>query len=308
MDEPRIALVGAGAVAGLVASWLELAGAPTPLLCTRTPVEQLTITGDGRGGRGTRTVPVTPVPGPADAEPVDWVMLTVKAQDTAATQPWLDALVGPDTVVVVLQNGVDHVERVQPLVGTATVLPALVRASAERTGSGAVTHHLGNQLIVPEEPAGKSLAALLDGGASVRQDPDFRTAAWHKLMVNIGSNPLTALTLRRCEVLREPEVAELCRSLLIETAAVGSSVGARLSGADVEEVLELFRSYPDDNGTSMYYDRVAGRPLEHDLLCGAVVRAAQEHDVPAPLNQAIWALTKALSEGSTGNTPTEGNP
>ena len=283
-----VAIVGSGAVAGLLASWL----IDTPLLCARTPVDAFLFTGDGNGGTDTRTIPVDVVASPADAHPVDWVLLTVKAQDTLSTQPWLDALVGPNTVVVVLQNGVDHVERVQPLVGDAQVLPALVFASAERTGPGAVTHYVGTMLIVPESPAAQRFAALLSTAVLVRQDPDFRTAAWRKLMVNIGSNPITALTMRRSEVLHLPEIQDLCRLLLQETVAVGAAVGAKLDESDVDKVLVMYQGYPEDNGTSMYYDRMAGRPLEHELMSGAVVRAAAEHHIAVPANQVIWALTR----------------
>jgi len=286
-----VAIIGSGAVAGLVASWLAQAGAEPPLLGARSPVSAFTITGDGSGGTDTRTIDVRPIDSPAQARPVDWVMLTVKAQDTAATQPWLDALVGPNTVVVVLQNGVDHRERVQPLVGDACVLPAVVLASVERTAPGAVTHYVGNLLVVPESPAAQRLAALL--GPVVKQDADFVTATWRKLMVNIGSNPVTALTMRRSEVLHLPEIQQLCRNLLRETVAVGVAVGAHLDESDVDRAIETYRGYPDDNGTSMYYDRMAGRPLEHDLLSGAVIRAAAEHDIPVPVNHAIWALTRA---------------
>lgn len=287
----RVAIIGSGAVAGLAASWLE----EPPLLCARTPVDAFTLTGDGRGGSETRTVPVHVVAAPEQAQPVDWVLLTVKAQDTPSTLPWLDALVGPETVVVVLQNGVDHVERIQPLVGAAQVLPALVLASAERTGPGAITHYIGNMLVVPESPAAQRLGELFGKRVLVKQDPDFRTAAWRKLMVNIGSNPITALTRRRCEVLQLPEIQDLCRALLRETVAVGVAVGAKLDESDVDKVMRTYQSYPDDNGTSMYYDRMAGRPLEHDLLSGAVVRAAAEHQIAVPANLAVWALSRTCA-------------
>jgi 2-dehydropantoate 2-reductase len=287
-----VAIIGTGAVAGLCVSWLDLAGAGPVAVCGRSPLEQFTITGDGVGGTDVRTIAVLPAPD----GPVDWVLVTVKAQDTASTAPWLDRLVGPGTVVVVLQNGVDHVQRVQPLVGEAEVLPVLVMAAAERTGPGAVTHRIGNLLVTARNPAAQRLSELFDGGATVHQDPDLLTAAWRKLLVNVGGNCITALTGRRAEVLRVPEVRELCRAVLTETAAAGRSVGALLTDADVEGTLRLYDSYPDDNGSSMYYDRMSGRPLEHELIPGAVVRAAERGGVDVPVTRAIWALTKAVSE------------
>lgn len=289
-----VAVIGSGAVAGLAAGWLQQAGRPPAHLCARTPVEQFTITGDGAGGTSVRTVAVDGPP----AGPVDWVLLTVKAQDTPSTAGWLDAHVGPDTVVVALQNGVDHGERVQPLVGAATVLPALVMASAERTSAGHVTHHMGNLLIVPECAAADRFAALLAGGPQVRQDPDFTTAAWRKLMVNVAANCITAITVRRAEVLRDDGVRALCRTILDETVLAGRAVGAALTEDDVRFVLGLYDAYPDSNGSSMYYDRLAGRPLEHALIPGAVVRAAERGGVAVPVTRAIWTLTKAISEAA----------
>ena len=291
-----VAIVGTGAVAGLCVSWLDLAGAEPVAVCGRSPVDSFTITGDGAGGTEVRTVGVRPPP----EGPVDWVLLTVKAQDTGSTAPWLDRLVGPDTVVAVLQNGVDHVERVQPLVGDAEVLSVLVMAAAERTGPGAVTHRIGSLLITPENAAAQRFSQLFAGGATVHQDADFTTAAWRKLLVNVGGNCVTALTGRRAEVLRVPEVRELCRVMLTETVAAGRSVGAQLGPDDVDGTLRLYDSYPDDNGSSMYYDRVAGRPLEHELIPGAVVRAAERGGVDVPVTRAVWTLIKAVSEGTAG--------
>lgn len=286
-----IAVIGSGAVAGLCVSWLDRAGQPPVHLCARTPVEAFTVTGDGAGGTGTRTIEVQGPP----RGPVDWVLLTVKAHDTASTARWLDTVVGPDTVVVVLQNGVDQAERVQPLVPGATVLPALVMAAVERTAPGVVTHQLGNVLVTPQSDAAGRLAELVDGGATVQQEPDFVTAAWRKLLVNIGLNCVTAITGRRTEVLHVPEVRTLCRTVLTETAAAGRAVGAQLTDDDVENTLRLYDSFPDTNGSSMYFDRMAGRPLEHDLIPGAVVRAAERGGVDVPATHALWALAAALS-------------
>lgn len=289
-----VAIIGSGAVAGLCVSWLERAGAPAASLCARTPLGEFVITGDGSGAREVRTVAVE---GPPDGV-VDWVLLTVKAQDTASAAPWLQQLVGPDTVVVVLQNGVDQVERVQPFVGDAVVLPALVMAAAERTAPGHVTHHLGNMLVTPESAVARRLKDMLDGGAHVHQEADFVTAAWRKLLINVAGNCITALTSRRAEVLHSEEMRTLARTVLTETLAASRVVGAALSPEDVENTLRLYDSYPDHNGSSMYYDRMAGLPLEHDLIPGAVVRAAAQGGVAVPATQALFALTKAVSEAA----------
>ena len=81
-----------------------------------------------------------------EARPVDWVLLATKAQQTPQAGPWLARLCHPGTVVVVLQNGVDHVERVAPLADGATVLPALMYVAVERVARGRVVHRRGRRV------------------------------------------------------------------------------------------------------------------------------------------------------------------
>lgn len=290
-----VAIVGAGAVAGLMASWLHDAGHPPPMVCARAPFDAFTIIGDGSGRDTTKDCPVVVVTTPEAATAVDWVFVTVKAHDTAGIKPWLDMLIHPGTVVVVLQNGVDHLERIQMLTGTAQIVPALIFAAAERTGLATIHHRLGASLTVPHTSTGRAFAELMDGGVHVSTSGDFLTESWRKLLVNIGANPITALTLRNADVLREPPVEQLCARLLAEARTVGDAAGAHLTDTDVDNVLALYRSYPADVGSSMLYDRLADRPLEYDLLLGAVRRAAHTHNIAIPVTETLFALTAAAT-------------
>jgi len=128
--------------------------------------------------------------------------------------------------------------------------------------------------------------------------PDYRTASWRKLLANVAANPLTALTLRRMGVLREPEVGALAEKLLAEAVAVGRAAGADLTPEDASSVLDWQRRLDAGAGTSMLYDRLAGQPLEHEYITGAVVRTADRHGVDVPLNRAILALLRAIGAGT----------
>jgi 2-dehydropantoate 2-reductase len=102
--------------------------------------------------------------------------------------------------------------------------------------------------------------------------------------------------MRRIGVLREPDLKELARGLVTEAIAVGQAAGAELGNEDFARVLEAPNRLSPLAGTSMLYDRLAGRPLEHEYITGAVVRAAERHGVPVPLNRAILALLRASAE------------
>ncbi|MGY4263669.1 2-dehydropantoate 2-reductase [Bradyrhizobium sp. USDA 4519] len=126
---------------------------------------------------------------------------------------------------------------------------------------------------------------------------DFTTLAWRKLLLNAVANPITALTLQRQAVFRRADVKALCRAILEEAANVGRADGAQLAPDEAELMLATLLTYPPDAGTSMYFDRVAGRPFEADALTGAIVAAGERHGVPTPLNGLLLTLLRATSDG-----------
>jgi 2-dehydropantoate 2-reductase len=292
-DEPStVAIVGAGAIGGVLADAVSRAGHEV-VLCVRTPVPSLTVGRDG----AEREVPATVVADPAGlAGPVDWVLVTTKGHQTTGTFPWLRRLAGPGTPVVAVQNGVDHVRRLAGASLPGPVLPALAWIWARREEPGRVAHAGGHRLIVPEVPVGRAFANLLAGGPiDVELSADFVTDAWRKLLTNVAASPITALTGRTMEVLHSPGIGSLVRGLLAEAVAAGNAAGAHLTDADVAATLDWYQSLAGARGTSMLEDRRAGRPTEHDDITGAVVRAADRHGVDVPLNRAVLALLTATS-------------
>jgi 2-dehydropantoate 2-reductase len=289
----RIAVVGGGAVGGYLSALLHDAGHDVTL-CVRTPLSELVVERDGV----TRAVGVTIATSPDGMGPADVLVLAVKGQDTPTTAPWIDALAGPETIVVVAQNGVDHRARVAPLAPGSAILPILVYFTIEPIGRGRLRHSVGNRLVVPADPVGERFTALLAGtGLDVEATGDFLTAAWRKFLGNVLANPVTALTLRRSEVFRDEAIAPLSRSLLSEAIAVGRAEGALFAGDELEQTLELFAGVPAKNGTSMLFDRLALRPLEHELITGVVVAAGRRHAIPTPANDVVYALLAALDRG-----------
>jgi 2-dehydropantoate 2-reductase len=96
-------------------------------------------------------------------------------------------------------------------------------------------------------------------------------------------------------IFRDPGIVALAHELLAEVTAVARAEGARLDDDEADRIVAAFEAMPEDSGTSMLYDRLAGRPLEYDALTGAVVRAAERHSLDVPLNRALLALLRALS-------------
>jgi 2-dehydropantoate 2-reductase len=288
--QSRIAVIGSGAVGGFLASEFSLAGHPV-MLCVRTPLPRLVVASNGQR----REVPVEIVTDPRGLAPVRWLVLSTKAQDTPGAAPWLSQLADENTTIVIAQNGVDHAVRVASFAPKAAVLPALVYVAAERIAPGEIVHHLGSQLTVPAGAQADALTQLAQGSTlKIKPEADFLTAAWRKLLGNLSANPITALTLQRIGVMHDPDIRKLALAVLTEGAAVARAEGAKLRSDEAEQTVTELMGYNPTGGSSMLYDRLAGRPLEHEFITGAVVKAAARHGIAVPLNEALLALLRAL--------------
>jgi 2-dehydropantoate 2-reductase len=191
-----------------------------------------------------------------------------------------------------------------PLVRDVCVVPTLVYYNGERLGADRVRlrHVAEHDLAVADDADGRAFAQLLDGTPlRVLLSSDFPTLAWRKLLINTVANPITALTLQRQAVFRRDDIKALCVAILDEAVAVARADGAQLPEDESQRTMSTLLTYPPEAGTSMYFDRLAGRELEAEALTGAVVAAGQRLQVATPLNSALLALLRAVSDAaSTG--------
>ena len=289
-----IAIVGPGAVGTTVAGYLYAAG-HSILVCGRTPRSQIELRPDGAD-------PIV-VPGPVHTDPaeitgpVGVVLLAIKATQNDDGGRWLARLCDEQTIVVVLQNGVEQIEQVQPHCPSSTVIPGIVWYSAETQPEGWVRLRTEARLVLPTGPAAAKIADLLNGaGCTVECDPDFTTAAWRKLLANALAG-LMVLTGRRLGMFRRDDVAAMSRRYVAECAAVARAEGADLGDGVVDELVGIFRQAPADMGTSMLADREAGRPLEWDIRNGVVIRKARAHGIATPISDVLVPLFAAASDG-----------
>lgn len=304
MQEQRIAIIGGGAIGGVLAAAAAQAGHRVTI-CARTPFERLAV----EAPDGTWRPPVSIVDEPASAPRADWILLATKVQDVPGAAPWLRALDDGRAPIALVQNGVEHRESVAEFGLAAPLLPVLIYVGAERLRPGHVVRRSDARLIVPEGELGSRFAELVAGPTThPEQDPDFRTQAWRKMLTNVVANPVTALTMRRLDVFGDADVQELARGLLDEAIAVARAEGAALTDDDAEAATGMFTSgFSMRNGSSMLYDRLAGTSTEHEHITGPVVRAGERHGIATPLNRALLTLMRALPT-NTGQPSDFGQP
>ncbi|OZI55224.1 oxidoreductase [Bordetella genomosp. 5] len=291
--DTSIAIVGPGAIGTTIAAALHEAGR-TPLLCGRSSREALTLLDGDR-----RVI----VPGPVMTDPArltgtaDLVFLAIKATQIEATAPWLASLCGPQTVVCVLQNGVEQVEQVTPHAPPATVVPAVVWFPAQAQSDGAVRLRGDARLSLPDTPAAHVVRDALDQTrCAVEITANFKAEAWRKLMQNAVAG-LMALTHRRSGMYTRPDIARLTLAYLHECLAVARAEGAELGDEVPQEILRKFQASAADMSTSILTDREASRPLEWDVRNGVIARRGRIHGIPTPISDVVVPLLAAASDG-----------
>ena len=286
----RIALIGPGAVGGVIAASLVQRGGLSVTLCARRPVGELSVgllTGDVK-------LAPTVLTDPAQGRPVDWVLVSTKAYDAAGAAAWFPGLVGPATRVAILQNGVEHRERFAPWLAAELMVPVMVDIPAERPSPGRIVQRGTGKMMVPAGPDGARFTALFAGTAiQVSETPDFKSAVWRKLCINsIGA--INALLLKPAGVFRDETIGRLALAMARECLLVGRAEGAVIEDSFPEAVLEGSRQAPPDSINSLHADRAAGRPMEVDARNGAIVRFGRKHGIPTPCNEMAATLLANL--------------
>jgi 2-dehydropantoate 2-reductase len=285
----NIAIIGPGAIGGTVGAWLAQDPRHRITLAARTRLDRLEV----QTPQGVISAQPLVLTEPAQATPVEWVLIATKAYDVVGTSHWLDCLCQPGTRVAVLQNGVEHIERFAPYFPTDRLVPVMVDCPAERLGPGRIRQRGPARLVVPRGQSGEAFVNLFaHTPIEVSASPDFKTEIWKKLCFN-SAGALSALLLKGAVISRHEEMAQIMRGVVRECLAVGLAEGARLDDSVVESVVSGYQAAPPDSVNSMHADRIAGRPMEIEARNGVIVRLGRKHGIPTPLNALFVDLLRA---------------
>ncbi|HEY3247333.1 MAG TPA: 2-dehydropantoate 2-reductase [bacterium] len=298
----RIAVIGVGGVGGYFGALLQRAGHDL-VFVARGP--HLAAMRD-RGLRiesavedpfliGVRAETVT-----AGIGAVDLVLFTVKAYDTAAAAELLPPLIGDDTAVLTLQNGVDNVDLLAAAVGRDHVLGGAAYIFSSIAAPGMIRQTGGARRIVFGELDGRRtgraeliLDAFRQTGAPVELIDTIMVEMWQKYIFITAQGGMTALTrLPIGEIRASPETFDMYLDAAEEVAAVGRAVGVPIPDGQRERVRAFAQSLEPGSRSSLYHDLTQGRRMELDALPGNVVRLGREHGIPTPVCRAVYAALK----------------
>ena len=301
----HVLVYGSGAVGGYFGALLVRGGHEVTLVARGANLEALRRDGLrvllGGSAPALHVHPARAVSDPADAPRADVVLVCVKSYDTRAAADALRPVVGADTIVLSLQNGIENERILAEGLGLPPLLVGLTRIGVELTAPATVFYSGRGEILYGEPDGTESVRArrlqevFAAAGVPHQLRRDVLVVAWEKLAWNAGFNAVTTLTdstvreVLACEPSREVVVAAMEEVDAVATAA-GVLVRRRRTAAVVEESLSGLPDFP----TSMLQDRRRGRRLEHDAINGAVVRAATHAGVAVPVNRTLLALLERL--------------
>lgn len=303
----RIAVFGAGAVGGYFGARLAAAGEDVHFVARGAHLDAIRKTGLRiESPNGNLTLhPAQATDDPASIGPVDYVMFAVKLFDTERVAQACRPLVGPDTTVLALQNGVESEEILGRVLGPEHVMggtvyiaaviaePGLVRQT------GAFARMIFGELDGTMSPRGDAYeAACKKAGIDAVFSHEVLTEIWMKFIVLAALSGVTTATRLPVGILRaDPDTRMLLRNAIAEAAAVGRAQGVFLPDDAVERQMATIDGWPREMVASMLHDLNAGKRMELDHLSGAVARLGRQRGVPTPVHDTLYAALKPYKDG-----------
>ena len=303
----KIAVMGAGGIGGCYGGLLAQAGNDVTLIARGAHLAAI----KGKGlqliqPEGDFTVAVAATDDPSQVGPVDLVIFSVKAHQNSKAIPLIEPLIGEDTTILTIQNGVESADELGQDYGAERVLPGSAYLLSNITSPGVI-----KQLsLVPRVAFGESngnrsqrAVAIRDSfcEANIEADlsDDISKALWSKLLYNSPANGMaSAARLSPRDLIEYPHGAAMFRSAIQEVANVGTAYGIPFGQDDVQGAMDLITARPMGARGSMQVDLEAGRPLELEAIVGSVGRIGRKVNVPTPVFDMLYTLLLPHVDGS----------
>jgi 2-dehydropantoate 2-reductase len=303
----RIAVVGAGGVGAGYGAALAKAGADVTFIARGAHLEAMKSKGlKLESPRGDiHLVPTQATDDPKTVGPVDIVLFCVKLWDVESAGAAIKPMVGRDTAIIPLQNGVDAADRLVPILGKRAVMGGVAQISATIAEPGVVRQTgtllrmMFGELDGTKSARAEAFAALctkagIDGGVSTT----ILTELWMKFILLASNAGLMALARLPVGKLRDdPEIAPWFATAYEEVAAVGRAAGVALPADAVERTLAFNRNAPPTLIPSMAVDLLRGNRIELPWLSGKVVELGRKHGVATPTHALMYGMLKPYVMG-----------
>ena len=307
-DSPTFAIMGSGGMGGYIGAKLSQAGYRVSFIARGAHLEAMQNNGLKIEGPDEAFVidPIQATSDSRDIGPVDFVIFCVKLWDTEAAGDQCRDLIGPDTAVLSMQNGVDAEPILSGILGSQHVMGATSEIGANIIEPGFVRRFTPFAIIrfgeFDQLRSARSIQfseAITAAGLGAEHVDSISLTIWDKFLWLVGASALNCVTRQPFGPVREdPDTRALLRQIMEEVMSVANAKGIPLTNENIETRLDYIDSLPGQAKVSMALDLERGNRLELPWLSGAVVRMGQELNVPTPANHVICAALKHYITGS----------
>ncbi len=304
----RIAVMGAGAVGGYFGALLARAGHEVAFIARGAHLEAMRKSGlSVEGPRGAWKIEsITATDNPAELEPADVVLFCVKTYDTEEAGRAILPLLARGGCCISLQNGVDSLERLTPVLGADRVLPGLAFVSGLIERPGVIRYVSAMSSLHYGEPDGRPSSratAFRDlckaAGIGAVVEADVRAAQWNKFVALATNASLTSLMRAPAGVIyHDPLLIDMARAAFCEVEAVGRALGVALPADVVEKSMSIHQGFPKHMYASMYHDLARGRRIELESLGGYVVKTGKRLCGAPPVHAFAYACLHPFINGT----------
>ena len=305
----KIAVMGSGGIGSCYGGLLARAGCDVTLIARGPHLRAIQENGlqlDRQDESFAVQVPATD--DPSEVGPVDLVLYTVKTYQNSEAIPFMKPLVGEESAVLTLQNGVESAGQLANEYGVQRVLPGAAYLLGHVQSPGVVKQLSTYSRIALGDPNGNQTRRALEiqetlssGGITVELSDDVTKLLWLKFLFNAPGNAiLSAARLGPKILIDTPEGYESFKAAFQEVVNVGKASGVDVAEEDVEIALNHVANMSIGARGSMQTDLEAGRPLELDAMVGAVGRIGRSVNVPTPINDLLYAILLPYKDGPPG--------
>lgn len=296
----RIATMATGGIGGFLAVKLTQDGHEVATIARGAHLDAILkdgLTLEAANGRET----VRPWMATADTSqvgPVDAILLGVKGDGLDAAARACLPMIGPDTVVVPFLNGVEASDRLAKILPESHVANGVARVSTTISAPGIIrqTGEFSSFIFAerdsrPSDRIAALQAAIVSAGSAAPETDDIDREVWSKFVLFSAMSGVTAAG--RCtvhDIRTIPQLGDLFRGALSETAAVGRALGVALDDDLEDQIWANLQTMPPQMRASTAIDLEKGVPLEIDWVSGAAVRLAEKAGIDAPINSALYAM------------------
>jgi 2-dehydropantoate 2-reductase len=305
----KIAVMGTGGVGGYFGARLAAKGVDVTFIARGAHLQAIRADGlrlESPNGN-VHIHPAQATDTPVDVGPVDYVLFTTKLWDTTNAAKTIRPMIGADTAVISLQNGVSAGHVLGETLGRGHVMGGLALISSFIAAPGVIRHAGTMARVVFGEFDGTHtprvqalLKAFNEAGVDADIADNIERVIWQKFIFLVGLSGVTAVTRQSIGPLREDtDTRALLAQVMAETAAVARAKGIEIDPAFLDDRLVFMDTLPADMTSSMAHDLVQGNRLELDWLSGAVARMGRELGVDTPANAFIYTALKLSAAGSS---------